>query len=86
MVQTLKENFYWRFDANDIDKWREDWSSAFKHKPGHVIRTADLLADCSPAELARNIRDAAQTIIMQEIKTGRLRKLHKAFQAASSMI
>jgi hypothetical protein len=81
VAKTLKEKLLWPANAKDVRAWRETWAEAFKHKPGHVIRTADALA-ARLAELARNIRAAAQTIMAHETEKGRLRKLHKAFQTA----
>ena len=79
--QMLKEKLHWPSKASDVENWRQQWASAFIHKPGHVIKTADALAE-RLAELARNIRAAAETIMEHESEKGRLRKLHKAFQTA----
>lgn len=79
--QTLKEKLRWPKETSDVKNWREQWASAFRHKPGHVIKTADALAE-RLAELARRIRAAAQTIMEHETEKGRLRKLYKAFQTA----
>ena len=54
---------------------------AFRHRLGHVIRTADALAD-RLAALARRIRYAAITLMNHESDRGPLRQLHKAFQTA----
>ena len=77
----LREKLRWPDDPRDANAWRVQWASAFRHKPGHVIRTADALA-ARLAELARGIRIAAETIMKYETEKGRLRKLHKAFQTA----
>lgn len=81
VAKTLKEKLLWPQNPKDVQAWRETWAEAFKHKPGHVIRTADALA-ARLAELARRIRSAAETIMAHESERGRLRKLHKAFQTA----
>jgi len=81
VAKTLKERLRWPQNPKDVETWREQWSGAFRHKPGHVIKTADALAE-RLAELARNIRAAAETIMEHESEKGRLRKLHKAFQTA----
>jgi predicted helicase len=81
VAKTLKEKLRWPPNPQDARTWRETWAQAFRHKPGHVIRTADALA-ARLAELARNIRTAAETLMAHESENGRLRKLHKAFQTA----
>jgi len=81
VAKTLKEKLLWPQNPKDVQAWRETWAQAFKHKPGHVIRTADALA-ARLAELARRIRSAAETIMAHESERGVLRKLHKAFQTA----
>jgi len=81
VAKTLKEKLLWPQNPKDARAWRETWAEAFKHKPGHVIKTADALA-ARLAELARNIRAAAETIMAHETERGRLRKLHKAFQTS----
>ena len=81
VAQTLKEKLRWPSNTQDLVSWKEQWTSAFQYKPGYVINTANKLAK-RLAELARNIRDAAQTLMKHETENGRLRKLHKAFQIA----
>jgi type I restriction-modification system DNA methylase subunit len=81
VTQTLKERLCWPLDTGDVQTWRDAWATAFRHPPGHTIRTADALAE-RLAELARNIRAAAETLMEHETEKGRLRKLHKAFQTA----
>ena len=81
VVATLKERLCWPGDPSDSNAWRQQWSLAFRHRIGHVIRTADALAE-RLAELARGIRGAATTIMEHESENGALRRLHKAFQIA----
>ena len=81
IAKTLKEKLLWPQDQDDLHSWSQKWMEAFKHTPGHVIRTADALA-ARLAELARRIRSAAETIMAHESERGVLRKLHKAFQTA----
>lgn len=81
VAATLHEKLRWPDDPTAEDAWRVQWSSAFRHRPGQVIRTADALADAL-ATLARNIREAAQTLLDIESEDGRLRTLHKSFQTA----
>ena len=79
IASTLKERLHWPEKGETADAWRQRWSGAFKHRPGHVIRTADLLAEAL-ATLARRIRDAARTLMDHETERGTLRTLHRAFQ------
>jgi hypothetical protein len=81
VAKTLKEKLCWPENPRDANAWRETWAGAFRHKPGFVIRTADVLA-ARLAELACGIRDAATTLMNHETEKGHLRKLHKAFQTA----
>ena len=78
---TLQERLHWPADEDDAKKWRENWSQPFRHKIGHVIRTADLLAE-ELARLARGIRDKAQRMLAAESDKGPITKLYKAFQTA----
>jgi hypothetical protein len=41
---TLKRQLHWPEQGEPLTHWRERWAGAFKHKVGHVIRTADALA------------------------------------------
>jgi hypothetical protein len=81
VAKTLKERLHWPTNPRDVNSWREQWTGAFIHKPGFIIKTANELAE-RLAELARGIRDAAQTLMAHETEKGRLRSLHKAFQTA----
>jgi hypothetical protein len=77
----LRDKLHWPLDEDDLEAWRRQWSSPFRHRVGHVIRTADMLAQVL-AGLARRIRDAATTLLAAEIEKGPLTKLYKAFQTA----
>jgi hypothetical protein len=79
VASTLKERLRWTEKGETVDAWRQRWSGAFKHRPGHIIKTSDLLAEALAA-LAKRIRDAARTLIEHETEHGPLRKLHRAFQ------
>ncbi|MDP2832354.1 MAG: type ISP restriction/modification enzyme [Pseudomonadota bacterium] len=79
--QTLRERLHWPEDEADAEAWRETWRKPFRHKIGHVIRTADLLAE-ELARLARGIRDKARRMLAAESEKGPLTKLFKAFQTA----
>ena len=77
----LRERLHWPEDESDADAWRDAWRKPFKHRIGHVIQTADLLAD-ELARLARGIRDKARRMLKAESDKGPLTKLYKAFQTA----
>lgn len=77
----LQQRLHWPDDTTDHAAWRQQWRAPFKHKVGHVIRTADALAEAL-ATLARGINDKAKRMLAAESDNGPLRKLHKAFQAA----
>lgn len=80
--QTLATSLQWPENPADINRWREQWTKPFQHKPGHVIRTAKELAE-KLAELAKNIHNAAIDLMQYEDgEKGKLRQLHKAFRAA----
>ncbi len=79
--QTLRERLRWPEDEGDAQAWRLAWRKPFKHKIGHVIRTADLLAE-ELARLARGIRDKARRMLAAESEKGPLTQLFKAFQTA----
>jgi hypothetical protein len=76
---TLNARLQWPANTKDSDAWRAQWASAFRHKTGHVIRTADALAEVLAA-LAKRIRSAAQTLMRAESSKGQLRTLYKAFK------
>ena len=77
----LHERLHWPEDESDADAWRETWRRPFKHRIGHIIQTADLLAE-ELAKLARGIRDKAKRMLAAETERGALTKLFKAFQTA----
>lgn len=81
VAATLTDKLGWPSDEEDTSTWRKEWSRAFRHRIGHVIRTSDMLADVL-ASLARRIRDAAKTKLAVESSKGRLQKLYKGFQSA----
>lgn len=79
--QELKEKLHWPENVNDLDPWREKWSSAFILRHREVITTSKELA-VRLADLARRIRRRANQVLSIETEHGPLRKLHKAFQEA----
>jgi hypothetical protein len=81
VAHTLKQRLRWPDNPADHAAWREQWGGAFRHRVGHVIRTADLLAR-ELADLARGIRDRCQVMLAAESERGPLTRLYKAFQAS----
>jgi len=77
----LHARLRWPANDADADAWRTQWGRAFKHRLGHTIQTADMLAKVL-AELARSIRDRCRTLIAAEPDSGPLKQLFKAFQSA----
>ena len=77
--ETLKRQLHWPEQGEPLTHWRERWAGAFKHKVGHVIRTADALAK-ELAHLASRIQSSVRILIEHESERGPLHKLHKAFQ------
>jgi len=77
----LHASLHWPDGKEDFDEWRQRWSTAFRHRIGHTIQTADMLATAL-AELAKNIRDRCQVLMAAEPENGPLKKLYKAFKAA----
>ncbi|OGT29568.1 MAG: hypothetical protein A2W28_07835 [Gammaproteobacteria bacterium RBG_16_51_14] len=77
----LHERLHWPEDESDTNAWRETWSKPFRHRIGHVITTASLLAE-ELASLARGIRDKAKLLLNAESEKGEITKLFKAFQTA----
>jgi hypothetical protein len=81
LAATLRDKLRWPANPSDVQAWRVQWRSPFRHRIGHVIRTADALAEMLAA-LARRIRNAAQSTMRVESEKGSLTKLFKAFQAS----
>lgn len=79
--RVLRERLRWPEDESDTNGWRDAWRKPFTHRIGHVIQTADLLAE-ELAKLARGIRDKAKRMLAAESDRGALTKLYKAFQTA----
>jgi type ISP restriction-modification system protein/Eco57I restriction-modification methylase len=79
--ETLKARLCWPKDSSNAEAWRNQWSGAFRHRIGHIIRTATKLAEVL-AILARGIRDRAKTMLAAENENGPLTKLFRAFQTA----
>lgn len=77
----LRERLHWPADEKNTQAWRETWSKPFRHRIGHVITTASLLAE-ELANLARGIRDKVKLLLAAESEKGEITKLYKAFQTA----
>lgn len=77
----LADKLRWPNDPSDAGAWRKLWRSPFRHRPGHVIRKSDELAQ-ELAKLARAIRDRAQAVMEAESASGPLTKLYDAFKKA----
>lgn len=82
VAQTLREKLRWPANthtADDLAKWRAQWSSAFSLGYGQVINDAKTLA-LAMAELAKRIRRRVNTVLALENDSGHLRQMHKAFK------
>jgi len=77
----LQKHLRWPDNAADHLAWRQQWAMPFRHRIGHVIRTADALAEVL-ATLARSINEKATRMLAVESENGPLRMLYKAFQTA----
>lgn len=77
----LRKRLHWPEDPSNHNAWRQEWRAAFRHRIGHVIRTADMLAEVL-ANLARGIREKAMRMLAAESEHGALRTLLKAFQTS----
>jgi hypothetical protein len=80
-VSVLRSKLAWPNDPRATAKWRDEWSSAFELRPRQVIQSSKDLAS-RLADLAKGIRDRAKGVLDLESERGRLRRLHRAFQAA----
>jgi hypothetical protein len=81
VARELKSRLRWPKDTSDAQAWRSQWNGAFRHRIGHVVRTASGLAE-TLAGFARRIRDSARSLMAHESEKGPLTNLYKAFQAA----
>jgi predicted helicase len=78
---TFRKKLRWPDDKNNLDAWREEWSSAFTLRHRQVIDTSRELA-VKLAGLAQKIRKRANAILSIETENGPLRKLMKGFKEA----
>jgi len=79
--QTLTDKLRWPDDGDDLDAWRDNWSSAFTLRHREVVTTSRHLA-IELADLACDIRKRANTVLAVESETGPLRKLMTGFKEA----
>lgn len=82
VAQTLRDKLRWPANtrtADDLAKWRAQWSSAFSLGYGQVINDTKTLA-LAMAELAKRIRRRVNTVLALESDSGHLRQMHKAFK------
>jgi hypothetical protein len=82
VAQTLRDKLRWPANtrtADDLAKWRAQWSSAFSLGYGQVINDSKTLA-LAMAELAKRIRRRVNTVLALESDSGHLRQMHKAFK------
>lgn len=77
----LQQHLRWPDNPADHRAWRQQWACPFRHRIGHVIRTADALAEALAA-LARRINEKATRMLAVESENGPLRMLYKAFQTS----
>jgi hypothetical protein len=77
--RTLRDKLRYPDIPDDVDAWRQTWSSAFTLRHREVITTSKALA-VRLAELATAIRKRANAVLTHESEKGPLRKLHAAFQ------
>lgn len=77
----LQQHLRWPDNPSDHRAWRQQWACPFRHRIGHVIRTADALAEVL-ATLARSINVKATGMLAVESEKGPLRMLYKAFKTA----
>ena len=78
---TLSDKLAWPSDPDDLNRWREQWSSAFTLRHREVITTAEDLAQ-RLAALANNIRESVKQALAIENSKGPITQLMNAFKDA----
>jgi len=76
---TLKRKLAWVQDGESLNQWRERWSSAFRLRLNHVIRTSSLMADVL-AKFAQGIRQKVLTGLAHETDKGPLHTILEEFR------
>jgi hypothetical protein len=79
VAEMLENRLRWPDDPEDLNRWREQWGSAFEIGHGQVIETSKDLA-VRLAALAGNIRTRANELLAAETEKGRLRQMLAAFR------
>ena len=79
VAATLREKLTWPEDTDDLERWRETWSSAFELRLNEVIRTSKELA-VRLADLASDIRARVNQLLKAEDDTGPMRTMLAAFR------
>jgi len=75
------DKLHWPENENDIEQWRNQWSSAFIRKHRYVIRTSEELAK-KMAVLASRIREQVKEVYSYESKDGPMHNLFENFKKA----
>ncbi len=79
--KTLADKLRWPDDADNLETWRQKWSSAFTIRHREVITTSKDMA-VRLAELATAIRKRVNRVLAFESEKGPLRKMMAAFREA----
>jgi hypothetical protein len=78
---TLKRQLAWPGGTESTKAWRERWSSAFRYRPEHVIKTSDHMAEVL-AGFARRIRQKLLDGLSAETDKGPHHVLLEAFRTS----
>ncbi len=78
---TLKRQLAWPGATESTKAWRERWSSAFRYRPEHVIKTSDHMAEVL-AGFARRIRQKLLDGLSAETDKGPHHVLLEAFRTS----
>ncbi len=73
------ERLRWPEDTDNVEAWREQWSSAFTTAHRQVIRTSKELS-VELARFARHTRELVREVYGYEAETGSLHRLHNSFR------
>lgn len=73
------ERLRWPEDTNNVEAWREQWSSAFTSTHRQVIKTSKELS-VELAKFARHTRELVREVYGYEAENGALHQLHDSFR------
>ncbi len=73
------ERLRWPEDTDNVEAWREQWSSAFTTTHRQVIRTSKELS-VELARFARHTRELVREVYGYEAENGSLHRLHNSFR------